>query len=200
VPPRASEKKTWPSEAASTPASILAGFVILPAAVALGIAVDSGPPLTFITVPSIFAQIPAGAVFATLFFGLLFFAAFLSDVAGFEVLVAGVVDEHGWNRTAAVLVFVAAALALAIVPMLSLDYILKSDLFWGSTMQPLGSMLALIALAWIVGLRRTLEEVNKGRTGTPVGGFWFYWIKYVVPAGIALILAFGLKDVFQTFV
>lgn len=183
-----------------TLASVLAGFVILPAAVALGIEVGSGPPLTFVTAPSIFARVPGGAIFATLFFGLLFFAAFLSAVAGFEVLVAGMADEHGWDRKFAVKVFCGAALLLAVVPMQSLDYILKSDLFWGSTMQPVGSALALIGLAWVVGLGRALEEANKGVAGRPIGRFWFYWIKYVVPVGIAVILAFGLRDVFRTFV
>lgn len=181
-------------------AAVLAGFVILPAAIALGVQVDSGPPLTFITAPSIFARISGGAIFATLFFGLLFFAAFLSAVAAFEVLVAGAVDEHGWDRTTAVLVFCGAALAFGIVPMLSLDYILKSDLFWGSTMQPIGSALALIGLAWVVGLGRALHEVNKGRQSRPVGRIWFYWIKYVVPLGIGIILAVGLRDVFKAFV
>jgi NSS family neurotransmitter:Na+ symporter len=182
-----------------TLASILAGFVILPAAIALGIEVGSGPQLTFVTAPSIFAGIPSGAIFATLFFGLLFFAAFLSGVAGFEVLVAGVADEYGWNRKVAVTMFCSTALLLAVVPMLSLDYILKSDLFWGSTMQPVGSALALIGLAWVVRLGRSLEEVNKGNAGRPVGRFWFYWIKYVVPAGIGVILALGLRDVFKAF-
>ncbi|MGD2153783.1 MAG: sodium-dependent transporter [Gemmatimonadales bacterium] len=183
-----------------TLASVLAGFVILPAAVALGVAVGSGPPLTFVTAPSIFARIPGGAAFATLFFGLVFFAAFLSAVAGFEVLVAGVADEHGWNRKVAVLVFCGAALLLGVVPMQSLDYILKSDLFWGSTMQPIGSALALIGLAWVVGLGRALEEVNKGVGRRPVGRFWFYWIKYVVPIGIGVILVLGLREMYGAFV
>ncbi|NIR42698.1 MAG: sodium-dependent transporter [Gemmatimonadetes bacterium] len=183
-----------------TLASILAGFVIVPAAVTLGVELTSGPPLTFVTAPSIFGAIPGGALFATIFFGLLFFAAFLSDVAGFEVLVAGAVDELGWDRRTAVLTFCVAALALGVVPMLSVDYILQSDLFWGSTMQPLGSALALIGLAWAVGLGRALEEANRGVRGRPVGRLWFYWIKYVVPLGIGLILALGLRDLFNTFV
>ncbi len=183
-----------------TLAAVLAGFVIVPAAVALGLSMDSGPPLTFVTVPGIFAAIPAGAVFAVLFFGLLFFAAFLSDVAAFEVLVAGLTDERGLGRRRAVVGLCALALLLAVVPMSSLDYILKSDLFWGSTMQPLGSAFALVGLAWTVGQRRALDEVNRGRRGPPVGRLWFFWIKYVVPIGIGLILAAGLRDVFRTFV
>jgi NSS family neurotransmitter:Na+ symporter len=183
-----------------TLAAVLAGLVIVPAAVALGLSLDSGPPLTFITVPSIFAAIPAGAFFGVMFFGLLFFAAFLSDLAAFEVLVAGLTDEHGASRRWAVIGLCALALLLAVVPMSSLDYVLKSDLFWGSTMQPLGSAFALIGLAWVIGLGRALEEVNRGRRGRPVGRLWFYWVKYVVPVGIGLILAAGLRDVFRTFV
>ena len=183
-----------------TLAAILAGLVIVPAAVLLSIEMNSGPELTFITVPTIFAQIPSGALFAVLFFGLLFFAAFLSDVAAFEVLVAGVVDEFGWRRPQAIAVFCSAILLVATVPMMSLDYILKSDLLWGSIMQPVGSALALIALAWVVGLGRALTEINRGNDGPAVGRLWFYWIKYVIPVGIAIILAFGLVDLFSAFV
>jgi NSS family neurotransmitter:Na+ symporter len=180
-------------------AAVLAGFVIIPAAVALGLELNSGPPLTFVTVPSIFGQIPAGALFATLFFALLFFAAFLSDVAAVEVLVAGAVDVFHWPRVRAIVVFCALEMGFAIVPMMSLDYLLKSDLFWGSTMQPVGSALTLIGLAWVVGLSRSLEEANRGSDGPLVGRLWFYWIKYVIPTGIAVILFLGLRDFFAAF-
>ncbi len=182
-----------------TLAAILAGFVIVPAAVAFGLEMSSGPPLTFITAPSIFAHVPAGAVFAALFFGLLFFAAFLSDVAAFEVLIAAAVDEFHWPRSRAVVVFCAAALLVGTLSMRSLDFILKSDLVWGSIMQPVGSALALIALAWVVRQGKVLEEVNRGNEDRPVGRLWFLWIKYVIPLGIAVILALGVRDVFATF-
>ena len=83
--------------------------------------------------------------------------------------------------------------------MQSLDFLLKNDLIWGSTMQPVGSALVLIGLTWIVGLRKALLEVNKGNQSRQVGRFWFYWSKYVIPLGIAVILILGLKDVFNTF-
>ena len=104
-----------------TLAAVLAGFVIVPAAVAFGIEMNSGPPLTFVTVPTIFAQMSGGSFFATMFFGLLFFAAFLSAVAGFEVLVTSAVDGLKWSRSRAVLVFCPAALAASTISMVSLD-------------------------------------------------------------------------------
>lgn len=182
-----------------TLAAVLAGLVIVPAAVAFGFDLDSGPPLTFITVPSIFARMPGGPLFSTLFFGSLFFAAFLSTVAAFEVLVTTVVDRFGWSRARAALVFCPASLAAGTLAMMSLDYMLTSDLFWGSTMQPVGSALTLLGLGWMVGLGKTLGAVNEGNDGKPVGALWYYWIKYVVPVGIIVILALGVDDLFKAF-
>lgn len=180
--------------------AILAGFVIVPAAVALGLELNSGPPLTFVTAPSIFAAIPTGALFATLFFALLFFAAFLSVVAAFEVLVTAFVDKFGWPRRRAIATFIVASLLAGIPAMLSVNYILNSDLLWGSIMQPIGSVFALIGLAWVVGQGKALEAVNRGNNGIAVGRVWIFWIKYVVPAGIVIILTIGVVDLFATFV
>ena len=182
-----------------TLAAVLAGLVIVPAAVAFGIELDSGPSLTFITVPTIFAQMGAGSLFAAMFFGLLFFAAFLSVVAALEVLVTAAVDGWHWSRTRAALIFCAGSLFAGMISMVSLDYILTSDLFWGSTMQPIGSAMALIGLAWIVGRGKSLKAVNEGNHGSQIGKWWYYWIKYVIPAGILVILALGLPDLFGAF-
>lgn len=182
-----------------TLAAVLAGFVIVPAAVAFGLDLESGPSLTFITVPSIFGQMKGGSIFAALFFGLLFFAAFLSAVAAFEVLVTTAVDHLGWRRSKAVVVFCTASLLAGTLAMMSLDYMLTSDLFWGSTMQPVGSALTLAGLAWVIGLGKTLDAVNEGNEGRPVGKLWYYWIKYVIPVGIVVILALGLDDLFEVF-
>ena len=182
-----------------TGAALLAGFVVIPAAFAFGLELRSGPPLTFVTVPNIFAQIPAGNLFAAAFFGLLLFAAFLSVVAAVEVLVATVTERFGWSRIAAVSALCATELGLAVLPMLSVEYVLRSDLIWGSTMQPVGSAIVMIGLAWVVGLGRSLIEANAGNVGRPLGPLWYYWIKYVIPLGIAVILALGLKDLFAAF-
>lgn len=48
-------------------ASILAGLMIMPAVFAFGVEPNAGPGLVFITVPMIFASVPAGDIFAALF-------------------------------------------------------------------------------------------------------------------------------------
>ena len=66
-------------------------------------------------------------------------------------------------------------------------------------MQPVGSALTLAGLAWVIGLGKTLDAVNEGNEGRPVGALWYYWIKYVIPVGIVIILALGLDDLFEAF-
>lgn len=51
-----------------TCAALLAGFAILPAVFAFGMDPASGPPLIFITLPKVFAQMPGGRFIAVLFF------------------------------------------------------------------------------------------------------------------------------------
>lgn len=176
-----------------TTAGLLAGMVILPAAFAVGLEVTSGPALTFITAPAIFLRMPGGMLFASLFFLLLLLAAYLSDVASFEVLVSTLVDEFKWSRKKALILFGIAELVVAIPSMISVDFLSKNDLIWGSTMQPFGSAITMIALAWFVGRGKALEEINKG-VEKPINPFWIFWIKYIVPTGIFIILVLGLKD------
>ena len=124
--------------AGDTGAALLGGLAVLPAAIALGIAPASGPPLLFFTLPRVFAAMPAGEIFGPLFFGGLFVAAFLSAVAGLEVSVGALCAWTRWRRTPVVLAALAVLLPLALPSMASTDYLAWSDLLWGSTMQPLG--------------------------------------------------------------
>ena len=48
--------------------AVLAGVAIFPAAFSLGINPGQGPELVFITLPSVFAQLPGGQFWAVLFF------------------------------------------------------------------------------------------------------------------------------------
>lgn len=200
LPPQADLKRAAVSVGVGeTLAAVLAGLVIVPAAMMFGLELSSGPPLTFVTVPTIFAKLPLGAPFAALFFGLLFFAAFLSAVAAFEVLVAAAVDHIGWTRRRSVAVSCTLALLAGLPSMKSLDYILTSDLFWGSIMQPIGSAVALVSAGWIASRGAVLEEANRGSRGTGVGRLWLFWVRFVVPGGIVTILALGAIDLFQRF-
>lgn len=184
---------------AETLVAIIAGLAIVPAAMSVGVELESGPPLIFIAVPTILQSLPLGSLFGVMFFGLLFLAAFLSVVAAYEVIVASMVDGFGWTRRRAALTFCTIGFLLGIPAIASVDYITSSDLFWGSVMHPMGSVFAIVALAWVVGQAKALEEVNRGNDGVQVSAFWIFYLRWIVPAGILTILALGVRDLFATF-
>ncbi len=131
-------------------AAFLAGLAVLPAVFAMGVEPTSGPSLLFITLPGVFAAMPGGALAGGLFFSAFFVASFLSAVAGMEVLVDGARHYFGWSRGRAIVVLVGLDLLLSLPAMASSSYLMWSDQVWGSTMQPIGSALSLVALGWFV--------------------------------------------------
>jgi len=171
-------------------AALLAGLAVLPAVFAIGVEPTSGPSLLFITLPGVFRAMPGGAFAGGLFFSAFFVAAFLSALAGMEVLVDGAGHYFGWTRGRALVVLVSADFMLSIPSMSSSNYLMWNDRLWGSTMQPVGSGLTLIALGWFVSRGRALAEVNRG-SSVRVGGLWIFWIRWVIPISIVVILVYG---------
>ena len=84
-------------------------------------------------------------------------------------------------------------LTLCVPAILSNNYIGISDLIWGSTMMPVGSVLAVVALTWCVGRAKALAEIGRN-SSMPVPPFVYYWIKYVLPIGIVTMLIYGWVD------
>jgi len=56
--------------------ALASGLIVFPACASYGVEVASGPPLLFITLPNVFAGLPAGRLLGSLFFLFLTFAAF----------------------------------------------------------------------------------------------------------------------------
>lgn len=178
-------------------AGLLAGFVIFPAVFSFGLEPSSGPGLIFSTLPKTFAMMPAGWVFGLLFFAGLFGAAYLSDVAAFEVLVGGVVDNSKTERKKAALFICVIVYILAIPPMINFKIFLPWDLTFGSGMQALGSLLAVSTTAWCIKRSESLRELSEGRA-KPFPLFLYWWMRVVIPMAILFIgINWLLESVFR---
>jgi len=164
-----------------TGSALLAGFAVIPAVFALGLEPTSGPGLIFATLPKVFAAIPGGAFFGCLFFIGLFGAGYLSDIGAFEVLVAGITDNTRMGRTRAVWVVSAATFLIAIPPIVNNRIFVPWDLTFGSGMQTLGSLVAVIAVGWCITRSAALKELGE-RGERPVPMWIFYWIRFGIPA------------------
>jgi NSS family neurotransmitter:Na+ symporter len=169
-----------------TGSSVLAGFAIIPAVFALQMAPTQGPALLFSTIPQVFAAIPAGWIFGVLFFAGLFGAGFLSDVAALEVLVAGLTDNTGLSRTRAVWTMTAAAFVVGIPPMISMAIFVPWDLTFGSGMQTLGALLAVLTVGWCLN-RGTALKALSAEGDPPVPVWLYYWIRFGIPFAILAV-------------
>ena len=168
--------------AGDTSAGVLAGLAIFPATFALGMEPGSGPGLIFQTLPAAFGSLPGGRIFGLLFFLSLGGVAFLSAVAAFEVLVAGLTDNTSLSRRKATLFMAGVVFLLSLPPMISMEVFLPWDLAFGSGLQSLGVLLAVLAFGWAMDRGRALEQLGPGRWG-----ILYLWIRWVIPGAILLV-------------
>jgi len=173
-----------------TAAGLLAGFAIFPAVMALGMEPGSGPGLIFETLPRVFAQIPGGTFFGTVFFLSLAGAAFLSGIAALEVLIAGLTDNTGLGRRPATFLVGGGVFLLAIPPMINMGIFVPWDLTFGSGAQTAGVLVAVLAVGWGMGKVPFLQEVGAGEAEGPGQTrrvFVYQWVKWVIPGAILAV-------------
>jgi NSS family neurotransmitter:Na+ symporter len=174
-----------------TAAGLIAGFVIFPAVFSLGMEPASGPALLFSTLPQVFDRLPLGWFFGFLFFAALAGAAYLSAVAALEVLAAGLTDTTSLSRGRAVWVMAGAVFVLSIPPSVNMAIFLPWDLIFGSGMQILGSLLAMITFGWCVNRSAALAELRSDGAAA-VSGWLLTWVRYGIPALMIALLVWWL--------
>lgn len=173
-------------------ASLLAAFAVMPAVFATGLSPQSGPPLLFEVLPEACLLMPGGLVFAVLFFAGLGCVAFLSGVAAVEVLVGSITDRWEVSRRGTAWAVCMGLVVIGFPATQSLDYLFRSDQIWGSTMQPLGSVIAVAALGWGLSRRRATAQLASENGEVPRWvGLWYGWLRWVVPIAVLAALASG---------
>tara|TARA_B100000965_G_C19429667_1_gene685905 strand:- start:116 stop:946 length:831 start_codon:yes stop_codon:yes gene_type:complete len=187
-----------------TAIAILAGFVIFPALFAFGIQPDSGPGLLFVTMASLFKEIPFGMYLGALFFFLVFIAAFTSIIGLLEAVVSTAMDSFKLSRNKSVILCVSITFLLCITNVLgfnSWSHITifgKSifgffDFLSGSILLPLGGLLISVYVAHIWGFDNFMKETNQGAKNIRVTKIWGFVMKWVIPIIIFIILEEGLR-------
>jgi len=173
-----------------TGAAILAALIVFPAAFAFGVAPNAGIPLLFITLPGLFAQMPAGVLFGVLFFLLVAFAALTSAVSLFESAVEPMMDAFKWDRKKATLA--TGALSLIIGLPLTINQPLFSTWmrFTSAILMPVGTLIMMIVIFWVYGGASIRKEVNEG-AAVPMGNWWEILGKYVAVLATLAILVGG---------
>lgn len=191
--------------------AILAGFAVMPAVFAAGIAPSSGPGLVFETLPYIFAKMGAGgqiisSVVAILFFLTILVAALTSSISMMEVGVAYLVEEKGVSRGKATAGLFAVALIIGILCSLSFGALSDVKLL-GNTifnfcdklcsnfLMTIGALMFSIFVGWKMDKASVHDELTNGGTlkgNSKVFPVVYFLIKYVAPLAIATIFVSGL--------
>lgn len=190
--------------AGDTAAGLLGGLAIFPAVFALGLEPASGPDLVFATLPRVFGAMPGGSLLGGLFFAGLTAAAFLSAVAAFEVLVAGLTDNTRLGRRTAVWTVAGTVALFSLPPTVNMAWFVPWDLAFGSGLQMGGALLAALCVGWALDRGAALHQLVSDTGGTaadgdPRGGpapasvRWLYlWVRYVIPGAITLVAGWWL--------
>ena len=180
--------------------AILAGVAILPAVFSFHIDPQAGPGLVFLTLPKVFQNLPAGELWAVLFFILLTFAALTSAISLLEVPVAYLVEEKKLKRPVATLLatlaitFIGSFNTLSFGPLknvhiFGLSIFEACDYLCSNILLPLGGILVCIFAGWYLDKRILYSEVsNNGKLKIRFFKIYTFILKYIAPVCILLIL------------
>ncbi len=184
--------------------ALVAGLIIFPACFAFDVNPGEGPSLVFVTLPGVFNQMAGGQLWGALFFVFMSFAALSTIIAVFENLISFAMDRWGVERRRAT-----ACMGLA-VAVLSLPCALGYNMWSGFSVPAIGdvqsledfvvsnNLLPLGSLLYVVfcvskrgwGWKNFLAEADAG-TGLRFPAFALGWLKFGVPALIAIIFVAG---------
>ena len=190
--------------------AITAGLIIFPARFTYHVDQTSGPSLIFITLPNIFANMPMGRVWGSLFFLFMSFAALSTVFAVFENIICCGMELTGCSRKKSSL-FNFVLITLLSLPcvlgynlwswdgfavfggaILDLEDFLVSNLFL-----PLGSLIYLLfcvtRYGW--GWKNFKAEANTGN-GLKMHDWMRVYLTYLLPLIVLFIFAFGIYDKF----
>ena len=191
--------------------AILAGFAVMPAVFAAGIAPSSGPGLVFETLPFIFAKMGAGGQIISVVVSILFFltilvAALSSSISMMEVGVAYLVEEKKVSRHKATVSLFLVTLVVGILCSLSFGTLSDIKLFGltifnfcdrlaSNFLMTIGALLFSVFVGWKMDKAAVKDELTNGglfKGNEKLFPVVYFLIKYVAPVTIAAIFIIGL--------
>ena len=185
--------------------AIMAGFIIFPACFTYGIEVNAGPSLLFDTMATVFNHMAGGRVWGTLFFLFMVFAAFSTELAVFENILACVRELTGWSRPKGCLVCGAGIFLVSLTTALGYSVLHFQPFaegsawldFWdfivSTNLLPIGALVFALFCSWDFGWGwdKFMAEANEGK-GLKVQSWMKPLFQYFVPACVLALYVYGL--------
>ena len=187
--------------------ALIAAIIIFSA----GVENAGGAKLAFVAMPSVFAAMPFGNVWATLFFLLLGLAALSSTISMHEAVTSYFVEKRGMSRKKGAWIVTLSAMVLATFASLSLgslsgytvlgmNFFSLLDNFTAIVMLPLLGILTAVFVGWIwkkEDMRAELTaEGGIDRKSYPIIRFLLKW---VCPVLVSVLFIFGIIDFVRSY-
>lgn len=180
--------------------AVLAGLVIFPLVFTMDVAIDSGPSLTFVTLPVIFGNLPAGQLVGSVFFLLMVLAALTSAISMLELFVAGLHERFYVSRFTSAAILGGAAWLVGIASLLSFNdwkynrlfgmtFFDFLDAFTSTVLLPLVALLLSVLVAW--RLPKSMLENELITRNAAHFKWWYYTLKFVSIPAILMIAVTG---------
>lgn len=204
------EQSTSQIEVFDTAIAFLAGLMIIPAVFSFFNGdpekLKAGPSLMFITLPKVFASMGMGRIIGIVFFLLVLLAALTSAISLAESCVSTLEDQLGWKRNIAsvvigiIIVVLGSFSALGFgmldfVQILGMSILDFFDFLTNSLMMPIAALSTCILIVYVVGVDKIVEEVETSSKFKRKGIYKFF-IKYLAPICILIILVSSIASVF----
>ena len=191
-----------------TGVAFLAGLMIIPAVyVFLGTdGMASGPSLTFISLPKVFAAMGGvGRVIGAVFFLLVLFAALTSSIALMETLASVIMDKFKLKRIPATLIIIAICLVVGMlsclgygpwesVTIIGMQFLDFFDFISNSVLMPIVAVLTCVLIGHVVGTRVVADEVKSGAGSFHREKLHRVMIRWIAPILLVAILASELAS------
>ncbi len=173
-----------------TLAACIAACAVVPAVFAFGLDVASGPPLMFITLPSVFQSMPLGNLFMIIFFVAVVFAAITSLVNLFEPPIEALQEQLGLSRWMAVGIIAVVAVGIGVF-LESGDVVSTWMDIVSIYVMPVGALLAAIMFFWVCpkGFAKMHAEMGHGKS---LGKWFDVMTKYVFVPITAAVIVLGI--------
>lgn len=181
--------------------AILMGIIIFPAVTSFGL--DSGQlrgtTLVFVTLPEVFAHMPATTLWSVLFFLLLMVAALTSTISIAEVTISYVEDKFKKSRLISSLIvllplFLFSALcslsfgSLQNFKIFGLNIFDCLDTFATNILLPVVSLFVCVFMGWVAPAKLFRKELtNNGSVSTKLYPFILFIIRWIAPVLIFII-------------
>ena len=194
--------------ALDTLVAIVAGLIIFPACFTYKLEVGAGPSLLFDTMATVFNNMVGGRFWGTLFFLFMTFAAFSTELAVFENILAGIREMTGWGRKKGSVICAIGMFLISLTTALGYSVLHFQPFaegsawldFWdfivSTNLLPIGALIFALfccsdRFGW--GWDNFIAEANAGK-GMKVKGWMKPIFKYVVPIAVAVIYIIGLTS------